>query len=153
MSMKEIMDPEYDKDNPRRMTKEGWWIRIVGGGIVLALSIVLSVVFVITSLQLWWYKAWGLTPQILIIAIVVLFVGGVIWCYVAGLKELIKTRRDGSLIILDKKDDVIQDGSSVHEQIRKALTEEKSSSSSQSDSFSGASTDEVESEQYRYDSK
>ena len=70
MSMKEMMNLEYDKDNPRRMTKEGWWLRIVGGGIVLVLSIVLSVVFVINSLQLWWYRAWGLTPQILIMVIV-----------------------------------------------------------------------------------
>lgn len=134
MSMKEMMNPEYDKDNPRRMTKEGWWLRIVGGGIILVLSIVLSVVFVITSLRLWWYRAWGLTPQILIIAIVAVFVGGVIWCYVAGLRELIRTRRDGTLIILDSEDaEIVQNEASVHEQIRKALTEEGASPSPQSD--------------------
>lgn len=134
MSMKEMMNPEYDKDNPRRMTKEGWWLRIVGGGIVLVLSIVLSVVFVITSLRLWWYRAWGLTPQILIIAIVAVFVGGVIWCYVAGLRELIRTRRDGTLIVLDSEDDdIVWNEASVHEQIRKALTEEGASPSPQSD--------------------
>lgn len=134
MSMKEMMNPEYDKDNPRRMTKEGWWLRIVGGGIVLVLSIVLSVVFVITSLRLWWYRAWGLTPQILIIAIVAVFVGGVIWCYVAGLRELIRTRRDGTLIVLDSEDDnIVRNETSVHEQIRKALTEKEANPSPQSD--------------------
>lgn len=134
MSMKEMMNPEYDKDNPRRMTKEEWWLRIVGGGIVLVLSIVLSVVFVITSLQLWWYRALGLTPQILIIAIVAVFVGGVTWCYVAGLRELIRTRRDGTLIVLDSEDDdIVWNEASVHEQIRKALTEGGTGSSPQSD--------------------
>ena len=134
MSMKEMMNPEYDKDNPRRMTKEGWWLRIVGGGVVLALSLALSLVFVITSLQLWWYKAWGLTPQILLIAIVAVFVGGVTWCYVSGLKELIRTRRDGTLIVLDSEDDdIVRNEASVHEQIRKALTEGEAGSSPQSD--------------------
>ena len=134
MSMKEMMNPEYDKDNPQRMTKEEWWLRIVGGGIVLVLSIVLSVVFVITSLQLWWYRALGLTPQILIIAIVAVFVGGVTWCYVAGLRELIRTRRDGTLIVLDSEDDdIVWNEASVHEQIRKALTEGGTGSSPQSD--------------------
>ena len=134
MSMKEMMNPEYDKDNPRRMTKEGWWLRIVGGGVVLTLSIILSVVFVITSLQLWWYKAWGLTPQILIIAIVTVFVGGVTWCYVAGLRELIRTRRDGTLVVLDgEDDDIVWNEASVHEQIRKALTGGGTGSSPQSD--------------------
>lgn len=134
MSMKEMMNPEYDKDNPRRMTKEGWWLRIVGGGIVLVLSIILSVVFVITSLQLWWYKAWGLAPQILLIAIVAVFVSGVTWCYVSGLKELIRTRRDGTLVVLDgEDDDIVWNEASVHEQISKALTEGEAGSSLQSD--------------------
>lgn len=120
MSMKEMMNLEYDKDNPRRMTKEGWWLRIVGGGIVLVLSIVLSVVFVINSLQLWWYRAWGLTPQILIMVIVAVFVGGVIWCYVAGLRELIRTRRDGTLLIVDDKSD--DEDSATEEEIAQAIT-------------------------------
>lgn len=145
MSMKEMMNPEYDKDNPRRMTKEEWWLRIVGGGIVLVLSIILSVVFVITSLQLWWYRALGLTPQILIIAIVAVFVGGVTWCYVAGLRELIRTRRDGTLIVLDSEDDdIVWNEASVHEQIRKALTEGGTGSSPQSDPPAEVTADENE---------
>lgn len=145
MSMKEMMNQEYGKDNPRRMTKEGWWLRIVGGGIVLVLSIVLSVVFVITSLQLWWYRALGLTPQILIIAIVAVFVGGVTWCYVAGLRELIRTRRDGTLIVLDSEDDdIVWNEASVHEQIRKALTGGGTGSSPQSDPPAEVTADENE---------
>ena len=97
--MKEIMEPEVNKEHPRRMSNAGWWFRIIGGAIVVVLSIVLSIVFIVTSLGMWYYRAWGAPAEIGAIALVVVFMVAVAWCYVSGLLELIRGRRDGTLVL------------------------------------------------------
>lgn len=133
MSMKDIMNPEYDAEHPRKMSRIGWWFRIIGGAVVLAASLALSITFVLLTMQLWWWRAWGIIPQVLIIAIVLMFVAGVIWCYVAGLKELIQGKRDGSLVLVDDHGEDEEDFT-VEEQIKSVLTgSPKASASSTED--------------------
>lgn len=86
-------------DDARVMTRLGYYGRVAIATVLTVMAVLLSIAFILMSVSMWYYHAWNVMVESLIILVVLLFTAGVLWVYISGLLHLRRDIANGSIII------------------------------------------------------
>lgn len=86
-------------DDARVMTRPGYYGRVAIATVLTVMAVLLSIAFILMSVSMWYYHAWNVMVESLIILVVLLFTAGVLWVYISGLLHLRRDIANGSIII------------------------------------------------------
>lgn len=95
-----VHDDDSERHNePMMMTRLGYYGRVAIATVLTVMAVLLSIAFILMSVSMWYYHAWNVMVESLIILVVLLFTAGVLWVYISGLMHLRRDIANGSIII------------------------------------------------------